>query len=426
MANKIIHLLLLIFLFLFFGAHAHISPRWTVFIYLEATDNLGDMAIKNLTDLAFADSNVEVTFIAQVHAFGNTAIRFKIEKQKLIPLEYITLTNSEKQNFIDANRWAYSNYKAEKNMLVIWNHGWGILEPVWDPKKKIWHVESDILDEMCCQTVSTRIYTDHSYEHGEQHVHHRGFLSNAYTHAMLTNNDLIDALEQIVTVFPEKKLDIIGFDTCMGAQLEISYQLTPYAHYQIGCQNCELKDGWHYRAIGMQLKPETTARELALLIIESYHDYYQNKSLDGSYTISAIDLFHVKKIFDQLQLVIKLLITFCKEQPELKKIIIETRLFCTGFCFIPMYTDLFAFFRQLTDRLSNYRDERIPVLTSEINTLQMLLKKAIIANKTGSQLHDKAHGLSIYFPVNHIDSSYRQSLFAQKSLWLTFLKELIS
>jgi len=406
--------------------HAQDASSWTIFIYLEATDNLCDMAIKNLTDLALADSDSRITFIAQVHAFSDKAIRYKIEHKKLIPLEYITLTTSDKQNFIDANIWAFSNYKSAKNMLVIWNHGWGILEPVWNSMQKAWCLEPDLVHEISCETCSTRKHLDQSCTERVHDIQHRGFLSNAHTHTMLSNNDLTDALAQVTDQLPHKQFDIIGFDTCMGAQLEISYQLVPYARYQIGCQNCELKDGWDYGALGTHITPKMAAHELVQVIINTYHEYYQKETRQETYTISAIDLSQIYKLCGQLELVINRLVELCKNESELKKIIIETRLVSPGFCFIPMYTDLYAFCAQLADRLNTYQEDRLQALTQELYKLRKLAQEVIIANKTGTQMHDKAHGISIYFPVNHIDSSYFQALFAQKTLWITFLKEIIA
>ncbi|MBY0353830.1 hypothetical protein K2W90_05700 [Candidatus Babeliales bacterium] len=52
------------------------------------------------------------------------------------------------------------------------------------------------------------------------------------------------------------------------------------------------------------------------------------------------------------------------------------------------------------------------------------INNAVIANVTGSSI-SRARGLSIYFPYNHVESSYPYTRFAQESLWLNFLIDIL-
>ena len=54
-----------------------------------------------------------------------------------------------------------------------------------------------------------------------------------------------------------------------------------------------------------------------------------------------------------------------------------------------------------------------------------IINKMVVANVTGIN-KIQAKGISIYFPINHIDSSYTRTPFAKNNLWLNFLKKVVS
>ena len=63
----------------------------TMLVYMDSSDQLSDMAIKNLNDMAAAGSNEHVTIVAQLHAYGDTAYRYKIERNAILQIEQVNL-----------------------------------------------------------------------------------------------------------------------------------------------------------------------------------------------------------------------------------------------------------------------------------------------------------------------------------------------
>lgn len=404
-----------------------LASDWTMFVYMDSSDDLSDMAIKNITDMALGGASETANIVIQLHAFGDTAIRYKIEKNTLVPLEYIAIKHDSKQDLIDALTWAFGTYKSLHNMLVLWNHGWGILDPQWNPEKKEWQVEPDVAQNFPCNYCPKKMGLLAEIDI-YNHVLHKGFIFRAKPRIYLTNQDLVDTLKYVYEkILNGQKLDILGFDTCMGAMFEISYQIEPFINYHIGSQNCELKDGWDYQAVCSLLQQKSiSAKELAHGIVESFEQYYKPRALDGVYTHAAVDLSYVSQIHAALNTIIEQIQICYNKYGELKDLVQAARHHSPRFCFVPMYTDLYRFVEQLLERLAVLQaSESLELLKNSLILLQALIKKAVIHNVGGHKMAGIANGISIYFPDAHIDSSYYNTQFAQDSQWLDFLNLVI-
>ena len=77
-----------------------------------------------------------------------------------------------------------------------------------------------------------------------------------------------------------------------------------------------------------------------------------------------------------------------------------------------------------TNDLLNNQPYVIQQLTQHLIEGKNLIKQAVIANATG-RVNKHAQGISIYFPMYHIDSSYPNCMFVRESSWLGFLQEII-
>src|SRR5207237_109736 len=124
------------------------------------------------------------------------------------------------------------------------------------------------------------------------HKNHRGFMFNNQSRSYLTNNDLIAGLDYIKThLLADKNIDILVFDTCMGAMIEVGYQVAPYVDFMVGCQSCALVDGFEYKGIMELLKSSHNApRDVARGMIQVFDAYYTIHDERGIYTNSAFDL----------------------------------------------------------------------------------------------------------------------------------------
>lgn len=144
--------------------------------------------------------------------------------------------------------YGYNNYPADHYGLILWDHGGG---PIYGYG----------VDEL----------------YGDR----------------LTISELAEALDQ--SPFGEsKKLDWVGFDACLMADIEVASALSDYAWYLVASQESESGDGWDYSFLSIF---NETADPVAIgnRIIDTFSTYYEvlNESQDlchFDYTLSLMEL----------------------------------------------------------------------------------------------------------------------------------------
>lgn len=396
---------------IFFKLHA---GTWKVFVYMDSTNELSDMAIKNISDMMHAKPQEKIDFFVQLHSYDLTAYRYKVNKDGLSFIEELTLTGNSKQDFINAAEWAFKENNSDYTMLIAWNHGWGILDPQWNKQTEEWEVEIPQLNNQKIINKRSDIYN--------LHKNHKGFMFNP--HSYLTNQDLIDSLSFIKEkVLNGKKLDILAFDTCMGGMLEIGYQVAPFAHHLIGNQSCSLRDGFNYQGIVAALNQELDPHNLASKMVEAFDNYYNKHDSSGIYTHTALDLEHVQKIKNAFDNVINKLL----ERSEFDQIIFNAYKESPRFCIFSMYSDLTAFFKNIDKQLSriNQPSPQIISIRRAIEDFYKIIQQFVVRRCGGHTTQDKAHGFSIYLPTKTIDESYYKTRFGCETQWIRFLEHIL-
>lgn len=390
------------------------EPNWTLLIYMEAPD-LHAAAIKNITGLLQARaSDDDANIFVQLHLPGSTAFRYRVRTGELVFEDAVTLSLNYQQDIIDAAAWAYAR-PAKHHALILWGHGSGILLPTWNAEQNDWQFEHDASLELA----SKRSVLLHKIEH------HRAVLLNHTTHDYLTNDGMVNVVKTLSENILRKKLDILGFDCCLGAMIEHAYQISNYVHYLIGCQNCELPDGFDYEALGKSISENvSTPRKLVKAIVEDYGVYYAQHAPQGLYTLSGFDCSRTAQIKDLLdRLAATLAYSLNNERIiAFKQLIREHSI---RFCWVPMYTDLYNFLTVTEQALqgdswADLTPDTYTTLRTFISSLKTEIQRAVVANTKGRRMAD-AHGISIYLPYSHIDSSYYQTQFAQQSRWVELL-----
>jgi len=388
------------------------AGSWKVFIYMDSGEGLSDMAIKNITDMLHAQPNDTIDFAIQLHAYDFTALRYQLKNNKLIFIEEVALTGNSKQDLIDGCTWGFSNTQADHTLFIGWGHGWGILDPEWNPETREWEVDGGSLSNEC------EIKSIRSKAHNHK-KNHKGFIFNDNAHSYLTNQDLIESLKFVKeNLLHDKKIDIVAFDTCMGAMLEVAYQITPYARYLVGNQSCSLRDGFNYQGIIAELNQQHAPHEIARGMVRAFDGYYREHDDSGIYTHGALDLSHVHGVKNALDAVIKLLL----DNPDYSTAVLQARQASPRFCLFPMYTDLIAFCKNIELELSLLEQTpEVCELKDALQPLYAVTDEFVIARCGGATTQGLAHGFAIYLPLNIIDSSYRNTLFAHESLWTRLL-----
>jgi Clostripain family len=151
--------------------------------------------------------------------------------------------------------------------------------------------------------------------------------------------ELIDALRRFQErVFAEgaygarlPMLDIIGFDTCDAATLELANQLNPFARYLLASQIGVPLPGWPYHTVlerlverrgGQAMKPE----DLGSFVVRKFCEEYAQPGSDGQprpVSLTLLDLARAPEAFDVAEVLAGAIARACAEDADEMARIIE-------------------------------------------------------------------------------------------------------
>lgn len=294
------------------SAAAPKTKKWTVMVYLNAANNLEPFGVKDMNEMEQIGSTSDMNVVVECARFhGKQAV--KPNSQYLVnPYSdfsgqfYIGLDNTpgtrryyilkdedkarlrsvmvENVGETDAGRpeplanfgkWAAENFPAEHYMLIIWNHGAG--------------------------------WSGVSYDDN--------------THHGMDLPEVRQALEGICQTLKKQnkdKIDILDFDACLMATLEVGYELRGTVDYLVASQETEPGDGNPYADLlkFVSTYPESPSPAVAKAVAETYIKSYapngsQAEGSDqfwyGSETKSVIRLSKMQELKDSVESVAQLL-----------------------------------------------------------------------------------------------------------------------
>lgn len=248
----------------------------TVLIYMNGSDLETEYAAAT-TDLleilgsGFDEQNLNVIIFAggakrwhtpQI-ANGVNSI-FKIENKKLVKLAQIGRDSmGYPETLAGFINFGYNLYPAEKYGLILWNHGGGAVV---------------------------------GYGSDERYLRNpnKSVMKLSEIEAALNGNDLFKN---------NKKLEFIGFDTCLMATLEMALVAEKYADFLIASEELEPDPGWDYTFF-KDIKPEDTGEQIGRSIIDYFGRFYgnpDNPGYDDITTLSLTDLSKIKKAADSFE-----------------------------------------------------------------------------------------------------------------------------
>ena len=185
--------------------------------------------------------------------------RFVYDKKGWKKAEECEIANmGAKETFSEFLEYCVKNHPAERTMVILWNHGGGVLGGV-------------------------------AYDEN-------------YGLDSLSIAELEEALNAAAAA-GEKKFDIIGFDACLMANIDTAYAVSPFADYMIASQELEPGNGWNYTGIMKALSedPQILPEDLGKKICDSFMEGCVQEKSDGEATLSVLDLAYVPELFHRYQ-----------------------------------------------------------------------------------------------------------------------------
>ncbi len=323
----------------------------TVMVYLCGTDleSKSGMASNDLKEMVNATigSNVEVIVYTggctqwRTQGISNSVNQiYRINNGHLIPL----VKNDGSDSMTKAStltrfiKYCVSNYPANRNMLILWDHGAG--------------------------SISGFGYDQRNPQSGS-----------------LTIKGIDEALKASGATF-----DFVGFDACLMATFENALMLDQYADYLIGSEETEPGVGWYYTnwLTKLSQNPAMPTIEIGKLIADDFVSYCNQKCPGQKTTLSVTDLAELTATVPSA------FTEFASETAELinskeYKVVSDAR----------AHTREFA-----TSSKSDQIDLAhlaYNLGTDDAKALAKAITGAVKYNKTSSSITD-AYGLAIYFP----------------------------
>lgn len=414
---------------------------WTFVVYMAADNDMHNFASLNIRQMAHAGSNEQVNLLVHLNIklSGNKKItrHYYIEHEQVVCVNYQEnsppgMDTGNPKTLYSCCKWAIEDYPADNYAIIIWNHGSGCLEPatgnrVVEPAELF---NTQRSEEQFSLRSPFRCPSTQWYDQKEEAV--RGVCWDSSTGNYLTNKDLSATLKRVQNeLLGGKKINLLGFDVCLMAMVEIACEVREHANLMIASEDNIWGPGWNYARI---LKPFTQnaipkAEELAKTIVYEYAATYG--PITQEYCLSAIKLDQFETLEHNISQVATLLLDIGEQSTHnsvfnaLKASV--NKMVCTHFD-TPSFIDLHHFYQNLSTNLGRIQlsptSEAYGLLTQLKRALSegtQLISQLVIANTAGRSL-SKAKGISIYFPTHTLHPGYDRSRFAKTNNWMNLLR----
>jgi len=359
--------------------------EWTFMVYMNGDNNLEPAAFDDLTEMEQTVNSTDVNVVIMVDGFSSiteveqdggdwvpvpgrpsgSTWRGQIQHDTDPSLVYLYPAPPDasggyylgERNLGDPAElaafvtWAQVNYPASKYALVIWNHGLG------------WKGVS---------------YDDTS------------------------SGDAL-RMGELATALAGVKVDLIGYDACLMAMIEVAQQSAGAANVFVASEEVESFDGWPYDTLLADLKasPTMTAAELGKVIVTRYADHYSTVSPVSSYTLSAVDLgAGLSALLDEVSAFGVEMATGVEDIDEQLDPLDNEQIDIQGArdqaedYREPDYIDLshFAELVEASPLRDAYKTNAQPIVD------RLVVGAGVIITESHGANHPNSHGLSIYYP----------------------------
>ena len=239
------------------------SESWTIMLYLNGSnlESEGGEATANLNSLlsiALPQSVNVIIYTGGTAYWQNDVINpyynqiWRIVDQELVLLESLDSKNmGDSATLAEFLSYTQTYYPADKKALFFWDHGGG----------SIMGFGSDEL-----------FYNDGLY--------------------------LSEFSDAFSSSFDGQAYDLIGFDACLMASIEMASVLEPYAKYMVASEEIEPGGGWNYEYLFGHLAqdPGMDGEELGIAITDGYYEKYLGTEMESIITCSVIDLSKIPAV----------------------------------------------------------------------------------------------------------------------------------
>lgn len=344
-------------------ATAQQEKDWTLLVYIVGSDleSGSNAATTDIAEMIAGATSTEYVNVLLLTGGANkpgweTPRSFLIADGQQTELDFQpSSTNmANPNNVTEFINWGIANYPAQSYMLDLWNHG------------------------------------------GEL----RGFGWVDGTEDHLSINQIQQAIGQTAFITGGSKFDVIGFDACLMASLEVQSMLKDYASFYIGSEETEPGHGWNYTPIieAMEGGEALYGDQIGTIIVDSYQQHAIDEGTwNSGVTLSLMNLANIAPLENKLQLLLDKIGTENKEV-SLQRSVSATEEYGKSAQVPATSSDVI----DLGDLLKHIKNLDAS-LTTEVEEVITALNNAVVHNINDAG-RPKASGMTIYFPHNVLSS----------------------
>lgn len=368
---------------------------WLFFVYMAADNSLWQEADVNIAQIVEASKTQNAYIVVYLNIKRNGQKKqsqlFLIQDGQKTQIGATGADDSgDYKTLIKTLSTAVTDFPSDHVLVDLWNHGSGPLNRTM--------------------------------------LEHRGVCYDDTTGNYMTDLGYKQALDTIVHQYRGgKKIDIVAFDACLMADLEVDYALAPCANYVVSSQQTVPGPGYNYTLVLQALaSTNPTPISFATSIVKDYDAYY--KTSGQAYTLSAKDLSKLAPVVSATNALANLLNTLLNNDTTGS---VAQALYTAATSSNlpkfdePTYLDLATLCADIALQSSNagLNSSDMNKLRFASRTCMTAISRAVIANVRSADLSN-AKGMSIYFAdVNSgMEPSYLKLYWTQENpAWVNFL-----
>ncbi len=400
--------------------------KWTVAIYINGKNNVDMFAFKdfNRIETQGSDENINIVIeIGRAQGFlegeetpekWSGVRRYFVEKDddinkinsKLI-MDRGNVDMGSWEEAADFIRWAKANYPSKKFMFIIWDHGWGWIDPV----------------------------KENSNLEGNKSI----------SHDFVTNNYI--KTTELRKIFQKAgKVDIYASMACFMQMAEVITEIKDYTQVIAGSEEVIQLPSFNWEDFFALLKkyPNSNEETLGTFLVDTFKEMYQrpeyfNLLVEGKYgtQLSAVRTTYINEFISSMKNFAEI-IPLLKDKSAISKAKKDVLRFEVGELdtdpdkLISFYADPYHFFELIEKYYSQKDDPTYIRFTNEFTIFKNIMNKLIIKNaylhkdRTGKDFSN-AHGISLHIPgvkghlIDYYDT-YNELLFDKLTGWSKTIK----
>ncbi len=239
------------------------STDWLIMVYMNGKSNIEPFALNDMNRFESIGSNDKVKIVVELGrskgiendttADGDWSgvRRYLVVKdenmEKITSPVLMDLGDKDMGDWRQASnfiQWARANYPAKKTMLIIWDHGWGWLDPA---------------------TPSASHVDEQKEPSGDKSISH-DFTTGNY----IRTNEMHKIFEKT------GKVDMYASMACFMQMAEVSYQIKDYADIIVGAEEVIQLPSFNFEDFYrlMLANSQATAEQAGIFLVDTFKEMY--------------------------------------------------------------------------------------------------------------------------------------------------------